>query len=426
MVSLVLVDSDGAPLGALPPFAVAVPYWQEVEAVVSAARDRHGVDATVLRILSAERPVPPGGAVTYLAEAGEVPPGSTRPVEVDRADHPARCAYARPGGPAASLGWAAAMLAERGCGAMTPVQQRTWNLSAIWRLDTGRDPVWLKQVPHFFAHESQVLGCLAASGLGTLVPPLLAAHDGRMLLGHVAGEDRYGAGIATRAGIAGDMHRIQVAMAGRLDTLLAAGVPDRRAVPLAAALAAVVARYGAGDPRLDALTSGLDERLAAVARCGVPDTLVHGDLHPGNVRGTRDGADHRIIDWGDSFIGHPGFDILRLTDDLDPAEADDLLDDWAARWSVAVPGCAARAAVDLLRPVAALRNAAVYANFLANIEPTEYPYHAADVGIWLATAAESAAPVGMGPEGIAGTRGVIRSPELGPNPLAGPTRRFHR
>jgi len=40
----------------------------------------------------------------------------------------------------------------------------------------------------------------------------------------------------------------------------------------------------------------------------------------------------------------------------------------------------------LLRPVAALRNAAAYAHFLANIEPVEHRYHAADVGAWLAVA----------------------------------------
>jgi hypothetical protein len=40
-----------------------------------------------------------------------------------------------------------------------------------------------------------------------------------------------------------------------------------------------------------------------------------------------------------------------------------------------------------LRPIAALRNAAVYAHFLDNIEPSEHPYHAADVPFWLAEAA---------------------------------------
>lgn len=52
-VTLVLVDTAGAVLGALPPFDVELPWWQEVGDVVAAARARYGVDVQVLRLLSA-------------------------------------------------------------------------------------------------------------------------------------------------------------------------------------------------------------------------------------------------------------------------------------------------------------------------------------------------------------------------------------
>jgi hypothetical protein len=71
--------------------------------------------------------------------------------------------------------------------------------------------------------------------------------------------------------------------------------------------------------------------------------------------------------------------ILQLTP-LNPAFH------WAKLWREAVPGCDPQAAVEALRPVAALRNAAAYASFLANIEPNEHPYHAADVPFWLGEA----------------------------------------
>ncbi|RBI96709.1 aminoglycoside phosphotransferase family protein, partial [Micromonospora provocatoris] len=60
------------------------------------------------------------------------------------------------------------------------------------------------------------------------------------------------------------------------------------------------------------MLDGLDHRLRQVGDCGLPDTLVHGDLHPGNVRG--DDGHRTVIDWADSFVGHPAFDILRLTE----------------------------------------------------------------------------------------------------------------
>ena len=64
---LVLVTPDGVVVGALPAVPVALPWWQDAEFVVQAARQR-GVDVTVLRLLETERDRPHGGAVTYLAE----------------------------------------------------------------------------------------------------------------------------------------------------------------------------------------------------------------------------------------------------------------------------------------------------------------------------------------------------------------------
>jgi hypothetical protein len=46
---LVLVRHDGEVVGALPPFPVETPWWQEAEPVVKAAREHHAIDVTVLR-----------------------------------------------------------------------------------------------------------------------------------------------------------------------------------------------------------------------------------------------------------------------------------------------------------------------------------------------------------------------------------------
>ncbi|GHJ45218.1 hypothetical protein Cs7R123_25600 [Catellatospora sp. TT07R-123] len=389
-VTLVLVDADGAVRGTLPPFEVALPYWQESSDVVAAARERFGLDVTVLRLLSHERSAPPGGAVTYLAQA-VAPPADLGPgPELDLSPHPHRAPYAEPGGPAATLRWAAAALAGAGRPAFThAAQQRTWNLSAIWRLDTPAGPVWLKQVPRFFAHEPAVLRHLGAGPHASLVPPLIAGEHGRMLLAHLPGDDLYGAGADVRDAIAADLHGIQLTAATELDTLRALGVPDRRGAALARLCAGVVAAHPEhADDRVRALARGLDARLAEVAACGLPDTLVHGDLHPGNARGD---ATHRVIlDWGDCVLGHPAFDILRLTERLPADEAAPLVEAWVRRWRAAVPGSDPARAVALLRPVVALRNAAVYAGFVTAIEPAEHPYHADDVPFWLARAAEEA------------------------------------
>lgn len=346
----------------LPPFTVDVPWWQESGSVVEGARAHLGRDVIVLRILSTEPGLTSGGRVTYLAE----PPG---PGAVELGDaHPLRAAYARPGGPARSLAWAGEHVLVTGA-----AQQRTWNLSAIWRIDTASGPVWLKHVPPFFSHEAAVLRYLAKAHPAGRWPDLIAADaSGRMLLADIPGDDLYRADIATRRAIVTDIVRMQISAAVNAETLAEAGVPDRRGAAMTEWLSAL-----ADEPWI-AL------RVSAAAGCGLPDTLVHGDLHPGNVRGSA--AERTIIDWGDAFLGSPVFDVLRISETLSADEAGDLVAHWARLWRAAVPGCDPERAVRLLAPVAALRNAAVYAGFLANIEPSEHRYHDKDVPFWMAEA----------------------------------------
>ena len=105
------------------------------------------------------------------------------------------------------------------------------------------------------------------------------------------------------------------------------------------------------------------------------------------------------MDWGDCVLGPPALDILRLTGaSPDGGERgsgipgrERLLAEWADRWRESVPGSDPRRAVELMRPVAPLRGALIYSEFLANIEPTEWPYHAGDVPGGLAAAVEAAA-----------------------------------
>jgi hypothetical protein len=386
----VLVDGRGAPLGALPPFDVDVPWWPEMDEIVSGVRSRWQIDVQVLRLLSADGTAPGGGRVTYLAEALSAPGVSLAPAEVDLSPQPRRAVYAEPGGPAASMRWAIDALAAMGTPGATATQRKTWNLSAIWRLDAGGEPVaWLKQVPAFFDHEAAVLGLVSGVAPG-LVPPVLAVGaEGRTLLAHVPGDDRFGAGADFCACVAEDFHPVQAHFAGRADELLAAGVPDGRLN--AAAYARVAEPFYDTIPGLPELVAGLPERLAEAEGCGLPDTLVHGDLHPGNVRAVLPDGDMRVImDWGDTTVGSPIFDILRLTGGL--AEPAPLIEAWTRRWRETAPGCDPSRAIELLTPVAELRAAAAYASFLANIEPAEWPYHAADVPDRLGAAVARALP----------------------------------
>lgn len=374
-VTLALVDAGGRPVGLLPPFATQVPWWQEVWDVVAGAKAAHGIDVTVLRLLAADRPEPPGGSVTYLAQYDGPPPpallatadgtGWTRP-------DPLRMPWARPGGPAESLAWARQVLGDIG----TPAQQRTWNLSSVWRLRS----VWLKEVPPFFGHEPAVIGWLGEN-LPGLAPRLLGADGGRMLLLHVPGTDRYDAELPEATAMLDDLLPLQLMAADRIDELLELGVPDRRAEQFIRAARAVVDEWApvlssAERSSLARLLDGLPERFAALTTCGIPDTLVHGDFHTGNMR--TDGVTRAILDWGDSTIGHAAADLLTLTDRLPSEYGQQLRTHWCAQWRSAVPASEPERALALMEPVEPLRGAVIYSAFLAGIESSEHPYHAGD------------------------------------------------
>ena len=378
---LVLVTPNGRPVGRLPAVPVATPWWQDVEPVVRAARDHYGVDVTILRLLDTELEQPHGGRVTYLAEVAE--PVSAQPWTGVLDDHPRRHAFARPGGPAADLAWARAMLAERGLRPTAPpTQVRTWNLSSLWRVPIEGQTVWLKVVPHFFAHEGALLALMA----GARVPTVLSHDRRRMLLAEIAGKDLYFAELPLLRDMVDLLVELQRLWSDRVEELLKLGLPDWRAPALGAAIAEVVDRTHDEVSVEDRATlahflRGLPGRFDDVAACGVPDTLIHGDFHPGNFRG--DERTLTLLDWGDSGVGHPLLDQPAFLDRVPSGAVSAVRAHWLQQWNEAVPGSDPARASVLLAPIAAARQAVVYRTFLDNIEPSEQPYHRADPAQWL-------------------------------------------
>jgi aminoglycoside phosphotransferase (APT) family kinase protein len=130
--------------------------------------------------------------------------------------------------------------------------------------------------------------------------------------------------------------------------------------------------------RVPARPARAARRLAA---CGLPDTLVHGDFHPGNFRG--DDRALTLLDWGDSGVGHPLLDQPAFLDSVSGDAVAAAREHWLRQWRGAVPGCNPARAALLLAPIAAARRAAIYRGFLDRIEPAEHPYHRHDPAEWL-------------------------------------------
>jgi hypothetical protein len=390
VATLVLVRPDGQLVGELAPFRVDTPWWQDAEPLVRGAREHHGVDVTILRLLEAALPSATGGAVTYLAEVHDH--HDVAGSDPDRwagalVDHPLRLPYARPGGPDRDLAWAGAVLAEQGLRRVGPAEQvRTWNLSSLWRLPVEGQTVWLKVVPPFFAHEGRILRQLG----GGPVPRLLGHDAGRILMPELPGEDLYDATQEQMLEMVTLLVTLQHGWASRIDYLLQTGLPDWRPPALAEAIASVVERTApqlsdADRQILADFVAGLERRFGEIDACGLPQTLVHGDFAPGNVRG-RD-RDLVLLDWGDCGVGHPLLDDSAFTDRIPPATIPAVRDHWERAWRRLVPGADVRRAAELVSPVAAARQAVIYRRFLDQIEPSEHPYHQADPAYWLSRTA---------------------------------------
>ncbi len=385
--SLVLVTRDGRVLGRLPPVRAATPWWQDAGPVVEAAGAVFGIEAVILRLLHADLPRPPGGAVVYLAEVREPLPGAaaeqlvpwTEPLD----DDPRRLRWASPGGPDADVDWASTILRARGLEPAGPAEQiRTWNLSSIWRLPLRAGSAWLKVVPPFFAHEGDILRRLQ----GGPVPRLLGHDRDRILLADIPGEDRYDADAPELLEMVTQLVELQAAWVGRSDELLGIRLPDWRGPALSASIAVVLQRRGAdlraADRRLlEAFVADLPARFAAIGSCGIPDTLVHGDFHPGNVRGVAGSL--VLLDWGDCGVGHPMLDVAAFLDRIPSDAVDRVCDRWWAAWRTWIPGSDPGRASALLAPIAAARQALIYQVFLDGIEPSEHPYHRDDPPDWL-------------------------------------------
>ena len=415
-VTLVVCSPDGRVIGTLAPFGVDSPWWPDVEPFAGTVRERHGLDVTVVRLLDVTGDDGgAGGSVTYLAEvpqeqvdrveetldaARAAPPGDALRA-LAHGEDPRRQPWARPGGVADTLAWADGELATGGRPRSGPARQvKTWNLSCVLALPTPAGDVWCKSVPAFFAHEGPLLGLLADREPG-LAPGVVgrrseAGEAATTLLEGVPGIDQWEAPEPVLAEMARRWVGVQHRSAEHAGELLRLGLPDRRSAPLLDAVRALVRRddvrstlSGTAVAAVDALVAALPERLAALDACGLPATLVHGDLHPGNWVG--DGERLALVDWGDSAVGHPLVDVRAFLARVPPGPVRDRLRALVvAEWSRRRPGCDAGLALRLVAPVAALTGALVYRTFLDGIEATEQRYHERDVPAMLRQAVEVA------------------------------------
>ncbi len=295
-----------------------------------------------------------------------------------------RAAWARPGWFALASGWMTEVLAELGRIPTGPVEQyKILGISCLLRQPAATGMVYFKataQLP-LFVNEGRLMETLSRHFPRWIPAPL--ARDDReswMLL------DDFGPNLwqqdkkeANFAAAAADFARLQQASVDRVEDLLALGCLDRRLPVLAAQLDPLLAhpltaRHAKADElsQLAALGPRVVERCAQLAAIGLPDTLVHGDLHLGNVAASDDG--HLFFDWSDACVAHPFMDMITpYFLEEDEAKRSRGKKEYLAAWE----GWASQAELDeawrLAKPLAALHQAVSYLHILIGTETITHP-----------------------------------------------------
>src|SRR5262245_50429292 len=105
----------------------------------------------------------------------------------------------------------------------------------------------------------------------------------------------------------------------------------------------------------------------------VPYTLVHGDLHPGNI--ARHQGGYRFFDWPDACLAHPFCDLLPMLHDAQalPVAAracSHMLESYLELWTAYESLERLRQVWALAQPLGALHQAISYAHIVAGLEAT--------------------------------------------------------
>lgn len=279
-------------------------------------------------------------------------------------------------------------LAELGIRRTGSVREvRRWSLSAVLAVPTSDGLLYFKQTYPALQHEGPVIAALGSDS-SSAVPEMVGSApwaEGWFTRG-VAQQPGSSQPQVMRGTALAALASVQRSWLGRVGELSGLGCWDRRPEVLATRIPALLRPelLGASSGPAEAVLSADEYECLAKACLRLPaicaelatappgNTLVHGDLHPGNW-GIAD-ADGRtvLLDWAEAAVGHPFYDIgpaLRSADEA-PARSRALAVCLEA-WDGVVDRSDVSNIWRLAEPVAILNQLVTYAGFLQEAEPRD-------------------------------------------------------
>lgn len=226
--------------------------------------------------------------------------------------------------------WITAQVKDLKRGAIQSIEPiKSWSISFVLRVKTESSILYFKATRDLplWVNEGLFQTRFAEMYPGQIpVPVAMNIPEGWMLLddfGESLGDE---ASLELQMRMLQDFAHMQLDSSDRIDQLLAASCKDRRLNLLASELESLVmddvifepvepdkrallrAKFRASLPRFNNLINKLDA-------LPIPPTIVHGDLHAGNVVLREDRI--TFFDWTDAAISHPFVDMIHIFQEKD-------------------------------------------------------------------------------------------------------------
>ncbi|HKS69363.1 MAG TPA: hypothetical protein VJQ45_03020, partial [Ktedonobacterales bacterium] len=334
---------------------------------------------------------------------------------------PRRVPWAIPGWRDEALAWterAAGTAGYRIAGPPQQIKVSPW--STVWRIPIEAGQLYFKT-----AHPGQAYEAVLSRMLGIWLAPrvprttgadprhgwMLIEDGGRGLRDRALAEH----GPDLSAAYLPEFARLQRAATPYVEQFLAAGCPDFRLARLSERFAALLANPDlllVGEPggmpedeyaQLMTMAPEVSAICARLAAYGIPETLHHDDLGPGNVlESASDGL--VFFDWAESAVTHPFCSLMiplrwaRLIQECDDAALDTLRDAYLAPWADYGSPHELRAALGLAHRLGYLCRALTYADLLIAMEPRAAWELADAPAYWLRLFLRDAPPGGDVPD----------------------------
>ena len=411
---------------ALPNVSLEVDSWHgELRLLRQAMHEQFGVDAIVLRSIAVRDEAAKQADTIYILENHSLDWAPPVGQWVDReqlaklamafpqqraaveewlaeaagAPLPEQCMpWARPGWFARAAAWMEQQLAARGYVLESSVAQiRSASISCVLRAHTTRGDIYFKAAAALplFGDEPALTQSLAEC-FPDVIPTILATEPAQhwMLMADFGLPLSNSRDRAMWAEALRQFAPIQVACAAHVDQWLAKGCLDRRLDRLARQIDVLLAEdqalaelEPAEREQLRGFGSQIGRMCEELARYVVPQTLVHGDLHLGNIALQDDR--YTFFDWTDACIAHPFFDLITVLNHADEMEGSlaetqaILCDAYLAGWVGYEPIERLHQACALALPLGALHQVVSYQHILAGVEAAERAAWAGATGYWL-------------------------------------------